>query len=408
MGHMSHSALRAHGPKALKGLDIDETTIAPPVCHGCELGKSTRQPFPGSAKKARRILEIVHSDLASPMQSDSLQGSKYTATFVDDYSWHTVVYYLRSKDQFVTALKQFLSWAETQTSDKMRALHSDRGGEYIAGYIKDILVQRGIEHHLTMPNSPQQNGKAERFNCTIMDKAMSMLHNAGLTYGFWEHAVCTATHIYNRSPIRSLKWRTPHEIWSGGHTPDVSYFRVFGCKAYVHVHKDDWKKLDPKAIEAIFIGYEPGSKGYRLWDKHTRSVKLSRDVKFDKDQFPSRKSAETRSSDANTSKESHNPIPLILVPVDTSTTLPACAQTPTQSDNDEDNVEDLLDQIPSPNIERPNTPPATSTTIPVTPRREHPKPRSPPLRPQNTRVEVLPPSPDLHVPGRMGNELREV
>ena len=79
------------------------------------------------------------------------------------------------------ALNQFLTWAETQTSEKMRALHSDRGGEYIAGYIKDILVQRGIEHHLTMPNLPQQNGKAEQFNCTIMDKAMSMLHNARLS-----------------------------------------------------------------------------------------------------------------------------------------------------------------------------------------------------------------------------------
>src|SRR5712672_4279044 len=52
MGHMSHSALRAHSPKALKGLDIDETTVAPPVCHGCELGKSTHQPFPGSAKES--------------------------------------------------------------------------------------------------------------------------------------------------------------------------------------------------------------------------------------------------------------------------------------------------------------------------------------------------------------------
>src|SRR5882672_10037920 len=219
MGHMSHSALRVHGPKALKGLDIDESTVAPKVCHRCELGKSTRQPFPGSAKKTSRILEIIHSDLASPMQSKSIQGSEYTTTFVDDYSCHAVIYYLRSKDQFAVALKQFLIWAETQTSHKMRALHSDHGGEYIAGYIKDFLGQRGIEHHLTMPNLPQQNGKAERFNRTIMDKAMSMLHNTGLTYGFWEHAVCTATHIYNRSPIRSLKWRTPHEIWSGGHTP---------------------------------------------------------------------------------------------------------------------------------------------------------------------------------------------
>jgi len=96
-------------------------------------------------KKVHRILEIVHSDLAGPMQSNSLQGSKYTTTFIDDYSQHTVVYYLQSKDQFVTALKQFLSWAKTQTSNKMCTLHSDQGGEqHIASYIKDTLIQRGI------------------------------------------------------------------------------------------------------------------------------------------------------------------------------------------------------------------------------------------------------------------------
>jgi len=74
------------------------------------------------------------------MQSKSIQGSEYTATFVDDYSCHAVIYYLRSKDQFVVTLKQFLNWAETQTSHKMRTLHSDCGGEYIAGYIKDVLI----------------------------------------------------------------------------------------------------------------------------------------------------------------------------------------------------------------------------------------------------------------------------
>jgi len=94
MGHISHSALKAHGLKALKGLDIDNTTVAPAVCHGCELGKSTHQPFPRSTKKSSRILEIVHSNLAGPMQSKSIQGSKYTATFIDDFLHHAVVYYL--------------------------------------------------------------------------------------------------------------------------------------------------------------------------------------------------------------------------------------------------------------------------------------------------------------------------
>ena len=99
MGHMSHLALKTHGPKAVTGLDLDASTMTiPTTCHGCKTGKSTHKPFPGSAKNTSRILEVVHSDLAGPMQVKSIQGSLYTATFVDDYSHHAVVYCLRSKD----------------------------------------------------------------------------------------------------------------------------------------------------------------------------------------------------------------------------------------------------------------------------------------------------------------------
>jgi Integrase core domain len=154
-GHMSHVALKNHSPKAVTGLGLDASTMAiPTTCHGCEAGKSACKPFPGSAKTISRILEVIHSDLARPMQVKSIQGSLYTATFIDDYLCHVVVYCLKSKDQFIKALQKFLSWAKTQTSEKLHALHSDRGGEYMAASIKDILNQRGIEHHLMMPGIP--------------------------------------------------------------------------------------------------------------------------------------------------------------------------------------------------------------------------------------------------------------
>src|SRR6266702_2684926 len=37
-------------------------------------------------------------------------------------------------------------------------------------------------------------------------------------------------------------------------------------------------------FEATLVGYEPGTMGYRLWDTHThsRSLRSSRDVTFDK------------------------------------------------------------------------------------------------------------------------------
>lgn len=40
------------------------------------------------------------------------------------------------------------------------------------------------------------------------------------------------------------------------------------------------KKLDDRSRRTIFVGYEPGSKAYRLYDPEARRVHISRDVVF--------------------------------------------------------------------------------------------------------------------------------
>ena len=150
MGHISYAALKSYGPSALTGMDLDSSTSAPTVCRGCAVAKSTRQPFsPSKTKRTTEILQVVHSDLAGPLQTRSIQGSTYIATFIDDHSKHAILYFLKSKDQLFEALKMYLAWAETQTSLKMRALHTDQGGEYMAGRVQALLKERGIEHHTT-------------------------------------------------------------------------------------------------------------------------------------------------------------------------------------------------------------------------------------------------------------------
>jgi transposase InsO family protein len=178
MGHMSHKALMRHSD-AVNGLTLDPHSDRDlPPCPGCELGKHTQLPFHASHKRSDRILQIVHSDLAGPMQVRSIRGAYYIATFIDDYSRFGIVYFLKTKDQCVAAFQKFLTWAETQTSKKLLALHSDRGGEYLSCAVRSLLDERGIEHKLTMPGSPQQNGLAERWNRTILDKMRSMIHSA--------------------------------------------------------------------------------------------------------------------------------------------------------------------------------------------------------------------------------------
>ena len=205
---------------------------------------------------------------------------------VDDYSRHGVVYYLKSKDQCALAFK---AWAENQTSDRLLALHSDHEGEYLSGEMKAILDNKGIKHWLTMPHTSQQNGLAERWNRTILDKARALIHCTGLSLRFWEYAINTAVHTYNRTPTRTIGWRTPHKLWSDGHIPDISYFRIFGCKAYVHTLEAKQQKLNLRSIKMKLMGYKPGSKGYRLWNTNTRSIVLSCNMTFNERSFPYKK-----------------------------------------------------------------------------------------------------------------------
>jgi hypothetical protein len=60
MGHISHNALKSHGPSALTGMDYDTSSTITHVCHGCEVGKSTRKPFPVvRTPRTTRTFEIV-------------------------------------------------------------------------------------------------------------------------------------------------------------------------------------------------------------------------------------------------------------------------------------------------------------------------------------------------------------
>ena len=150
---------------------------------------------------------------------------------------------------------------------------------------KTYLTENGIEHQTSMPDSPQQNGQAERFQQTIINGAEAMRHHAGLSNSFWIYAVKAKLHMYNVTLIKQADYKTPKELWSG-QKPNISHLRVFGCLAWVKILKKRRHKLQPKSRAMIFVGYEPGSKGYQLWDAAHQHFKISGDVKFGETHFP--------------------------------------------------------------------------------------------------------------------------
>ena len=145
---------------------------------------------------------------------------------------------------------------------------------------KAYLTENRIEHQTSMPDSSQQNGQVERFQQTIVNGAEAMWHHAGLSNGFWIYAVKAKLHMYNVTLIKRADYKTLKELWSG-QKPNISHLRVFTCLAWVHILKKRRHKLQPKSRARIFVGYEPGSKGYQFWDAAHQCFKISRDVKFE-------------------------------------------------------------------------------------------------------------------------------
>jgi hypothetical protein len=102
----------------------------------------------------------------------------------------------------------------------------------------------------------------------------------GVPARFWGEAVSTAVYLLNRSSTKSVDGKTRFEVWYG-YKPDVSYLRVFGCIAHVKVMKPHLSKLEDRSTPMVFLGYEPGSAAYRVFDPARNRVHVTRDVVFD-------------------------------------------------------------------------------------------------------------------------------
>ena len=169
---------------------------------------------------------------------------------------------LRKKSAAITATKQFLAFIENQFETKVQAWMSDAGGEYKSDAFTDMLKDRGIRILQSAPYTHQQNGHAERFIRTLMEKAEAMRLEACLPKSWWEYATMHACHVYNRTPMHRLNWCTPYERLHG-EQPRIDHLRIFGCGAWVHLSPEVRKdKLSPKAELMTYVGVAPGRHGY--------------------------------------------------------------------------------------------------------------------------------------------------
>ncbi|CAB4016811.1 Retrovirus-related Pol poly from transposon TNT 1-94 [Paramuricea clavata] len=194
-------------------------------CGTCTEGKfaNCRNRAPDS--RATKPLEMVHTDLAGPISPVSKNGFKYCIAFTDDFSGAIFVYFLRNKTDTLLATEKFL--ADCAPYGQVKCLRSDNDTEFMNGDFQDLLRKRAIKHETSCPNSPHQNGTAESMT---------------------------------------------------GRKPDLSKMWVFGSECYIYNY--DYKKLDPRCVKGVFVGYDKNSPAHFVYHPQCGKVMKHRLVKF--------------------------------------------------------------------------------------------------------------------------------
>ncbi|GJT06836.1 retrotransposon protein, putative, ty1-copia subclass [Tanacetum coccineum] len=220
-------------------------------CVSCLSGKMTRKSFPHRPERATDLLGIIHTDVCGPLRHVSKQGASYFITFTDDYSHYCYVYLLKHKHEVFETFKVFKNEVENQLGKTIKAIRSDRGGEYISQEFKDYLKANGIVQQLTPPYTPQHNGVSERRNRTLLDMVRSMMNLTTLPLSFWDYALESATRILNMVPRKKAL-----------------------------VKRDTPNKLEQRSVKCIFIGYPKETMGYYFYFPPENKIIVARYAEF--------------------------------------------------------------------------------------------------------------------------------
>nr|GEV91010.1 retrotransposon protein, putative, Ty1-copia subclass [Tanacetum cinerariifolium] len=171
-------------------------------CKSCIFGKMASKPFPHQVERAKDLLGLIHTDVCGPFRTVSREGANYFITFTNDFIRYGFVYLMKHKHEVFETFKVFQNEVENQLDKKIKAIRSNRGGEYLSHEFVNHMKSCGIVSQLTLPYAPQHNEVTKRRNKTLHDMVRSMMNLTTLPKSFWGYALETAAHILNMVPTK--------------------------------------------------------------------------------------------------------------------------------------------------------------------------------------------------------------
>ncbi|CAI7855104.1 unnamed protein product [Closterium sp. NIES-54] len=222
-----------------------------PPCLPCVEGWQRAAPHSSSFPPTTAPLQTFHMDVWGPSRVSGQGGLRYFLLVVDDYTRYTTVFPLHSKGEVIDVLIPWIRIVRLQLRERfcqdlpVLRLHSDRGGEFSSDLLRDFCRGEGITQSFTLPDSPQQNGIAERCIGLVMEVAHTSMIHAAAPHFLWPFAFWYPAHQLNLWPRVSLPKTSPTLRWMG-QVGNAAVFRVWGSRAFVRDTSTD--KLSARAI----------------------------------------------------------------------------------------------------------------------------------------------------------------
>ena len=114
--------------------------------------------FVHGAWKAIKCLELVHTDLVGPMQTESLGGNKYFMFLTNDFGCMSWLFFIKIKSQALECFKKFKIMAEIQSGCTLKAHRSDRGGEFTSKEFTEFCEVHALEWSTIHPTHLSRMG----------------------------------------------------------------------------------------------------------------------------------------------------------------------------------------------------------------------------------------------------------
>ncbi|GJR32020.1 putative ribonuclease H-like domain-containing protein [Tanacetum coccineum] len=221
------------------------------TCVACLKGKQHKASCKTKlVSSITKPLHTLHMDLFGPTSVSSLNHKWYCLVVTDDFSRFTWTFFLKSKDETSSILRNFITEIENLKDLKVKIIRCDNGGEFRNKEMDEFCTRKGIKREFSNARTPQQNGVAERRNRTLIEAARTMLADAKLPVTFWAEAVNTACYVQNRVLVNKSQNKTPYELFNG-RSPAIGFLRPFGCHVMILNTLDHLGKFDAKGDEEV-------------------------------------------------------------------------------------------------------------------------------------------------------------